>query len=89
MNNERIPTNNNDDDVRSTDDGRGEVVYGMCKFHASGREDMDVRMLLPPPSCAGSSVAVTGRPFVCEVVDAHRMPSQVDLDTDSPPPPRP
>jgi tRNA U54 and U55 pseudouridine synthase Pus10 len=22
------------------------VVFGMCKFHASGREDMDVRMLL-------------------------------------------
>ena len=81
-NNERIPTiDEYDDDRRQKDVGRGDVVYGMCKFHASGREDMDVRMLLPPPSYAvESDVSVTGRPFVCEVIDALRMPSRSDLE---------
>lgn len=50
------------------------VVYGMCKFHASGREDMDVRMLLPHPS-VGSSDTITGRPFVCDIIDAHCIPT--------------
>ena len=62
----------------------GAIVYGMCKFHASGREDMDVRMLLPPPSIvessAKSNITITGRPFVCEVFDAHRLPSKKDLE---------
>jgi hypothetical protein len=88
-NNERIPTTIDgcNYDRRHTDDGRGNVVYGMCKFHASGREDMDVRMLLPPPSRATitaesnmSVTTVTGRPFVCEVIDALRMPSRSDLE---------
>ena len=61
-----ISTHNND--PSST------VVYGMCKFHASGREDMDVRMLLPHPS-VGSSDTITGRPFVCEVIDAYCIPT--------------
>jgi len=41
----------------------GKIVYGMCKFHASGREDIDVRML------------GTGRPFVLEIIDAHTLPT--------------
>jgi len=69
-----------DNDV--TSEG-GSVVYGMCKFHASGREDIDVRMLLPPAGAASNRCAeeeeVGGRPFVCEVIDAHRMPSPYDL----------
>lgn len=63
---------------------KGAVVYGLCKFHASGREDMDVRMLLPPPSVAEASVksgaVITGRPFVCEIFDAHKMPTVRDLE---------
>lgn len=59
----------------------GSVVYGMCKFHASGREDMDVRMILPASSVVKSSSAkITGRPFVCEVFDAFRLPTAKDLD---------
>lgn len=61
-----------------------DVVFGLCKFHASGREDMDVRMLLPPPSIASNSaksnIVITGRPFVCEIFDAHRLPTKSDLD---------
>ena len=86
LNNEHIPTdddNNNNDqqmtDDNNADDKRGEIVYGMCKFHASGREDMDVRMLLPPTCARSSNVVITGRPFVCEIIDAHRMPSESDL----------
>lgn len=52
-----------------------EIVYGLAKFHASGREDMDVRMLLPPEPTPG----VGGRPFVCEVIDALRLPTPLDL----------
>jgi len=59
------------------------VVFGMVKFHASGREDMDVRMLLPDPSCVPHGTAektkITGRPFVCEIIDALRLPTLADL----------
>jgi tRNA pseudouridine(54/55) synthase len=52
-------------------DGSGsDLVYGMVKFHASGREDLDVRMTLPPEPTEG----VGGRPFCLEVVDAFRLP---------------
>lgn len=79
-------------------DDKGKIVYGMAKFHASGREDMDVRMVLPlhviqnelellkkdspGKGNAGSSTIRmgTGRPFVSEVIDAHRIPSQDDLE---------
>eukprot|EP00571_Detonula_confervacea_P006798 CAMPEP_0172315742 /NCGR_PEP_ID=MMETSP1058-20130122/26139_1 /TAXON_ID=83371 /ORGANISM="Detonula confervacea, Strain CCMP 353" /LENGTH=758 /DNA_ID=CAMNT_0013029895 /DNA_START=91 /DNA_END=2367 /DNA_ORIENTATION=- len=79
LNNEELPTS------KQADVGeKGATVYGLCKFHASGREDMDVRMLLPPHSIAEvsakSNVNITGRPFVCEVFDAHRMPSKTDLE---------
>jgi len=53
--------------------GSGSVVYGLCKFHASGREDLDVLMKsIPSPD--------HGRPFVCEVIDSYRLPTQSDLD---------
>ena len=86
LNNEHLPINNTVDHI---DNGRnskekGAVVYGMCKFHGSGREDMDVRMLLPPPSVvavnAKAGISITGRPFVCEIFDAHRIPSRRDLE---------
>jgi tRNA pseudouridine synthase 10 len=52
----------------------------MCKFHASGREDMDVRMLLPEANASDTSNRLaSGRPFVCEVIDALRLPSVTDL----------
>jgi tRNA U54 and U55 pseudouridine synthase Pus10 len=48
------------------------VFYGMCKFHASGREDMDVRMLL--------NATTKGRPFCLQVVDSlHGPPSDKQL----------
>jgi tRNA pseudouridine(54/55) synthase len=51
------------------------VVFGMAKFHASGREDIDVRMLLPDPETLPDNVGhITGRPFVCEIIDALRLP---------------
>eukprot|EP00980_Cylindrotheca_fusiformis_P000427 scaffold103_cov116-Cylindrotheca_fusiformis.AAC.2 len=49
------------------------VKYGMCKFHASGREDMDVRMLLRPNTI--------GRPFCVQLIDALRpLESQEQLN---------
>jgi tRNA pseudouridine(54/55) synthase len=51
------------------------VFFGMAKFHASGREDMDVRMLLPDPETLPDNAGhITGRPFVCEIIDALRLP---------------
>jgi len=82
-------SNQNNENVWSTafgegGDKAGATVYGMCKFHASGREDMDVRMLLPPPSVVKlaekTNIKITARPFVCEVFDAHRLPCKIDLD---------
>jgi tRNA U54 and U55 pseudouridine synthase Pus10 len=46
-------------------DGGGGVLYGMIKFHASGREDMDVRMLV-----RSESSTCHGRPFCVQVIDA-------------------
>jgi tRNA U54 and U55 pseudouridine synthase Pus10 len=48
-----------------------DIVYGMVKFHASGREDMNVRMTLPPDLTDN----VGGRPFVLEIIDALRLPT--------------
>ena len=83
QNNEQLP--NSSSSTAQSDGEKGVVVYGMCKFHASGREDMDVRMLLPPPSIANASakdgIIITGRPFVCEIFDAHIMPTQRDLES--------
>jgi tRNA U54 and U55 pseudouridine synthase Pus10 len=71
------------------------VVYGMAKFHASGREDMNVRMLLPLSYNYNDDMMVlesnridqkptdaldiTGRPFVYEIYDAIRLPRMQDL----------
>jgi tRNA U54 and U55 pseudouridine synthase Pus10 len=65
------------------------IVYGMAKFHASGREDMDVRMILPEEVLeaertsleTGQAVKETGsgRPFVLEIIDAHTLPSPQSL----------
>ena len=81
-------SNQNNEHVVNTPDGEaglqdGSIVYGLCKFHASGREDMDVRMLLPPPSIVKSSPDnknITGRPFVCEIYDAFRLPTDTQLE---------
>lgn len=61
------------------------VVFGMAKFHASGREDMDVRMALPPDCFEVEKANLfskqvdkkfgSGRPFVLEIIDAKKMPS--------------
>uniref|UniRef100_A0A7S1YZL7 tRNA pseudouridine(55) synthase n=1 Tax=Ditylum brightwellii TaxID=49249 RepID=A0A7S1YZL7_9STRA len=71
-------------DEESKNDNKSKLVYGMCKFHASGREDMDVRMLLPfdETICAHKNEEgfMGGRPFVCEVIDAYHMPTQDDLE---------
>ena len=66
--------------VSSSSCGGGGVVYGMCKFHASGREDMNVRMVLRHPTGKDSSKAdsfhkrnkqdAKGRPFCVQVIDA-------------------
>jgi tRNA U54 and U55 pseudouridine synthase Pus10 len=59
--------------VSSQNNISGNVIYGMCKFHASGREDMDVRMLLRPNTI--------GRPFCVQMIDAARpLESQQQLD---------
>ena len=50
----------------------GDTIFGFVKFHASGREDMDVLM-------SASNGKRSGRPFVCEVIDAFRKPNQHDL----------
>ena len=60
------------------------LVYGLCKFHASGREDMDVRMILPIDAKSDpidvSNKMGSGRPFVCEIIDAYKLPSLHDLN---------
>jgi tRNA U54 and U55 pseudouridine synthase Pus10 len=56
------------------------VVFGKAKFHASGREDMDVRMILPPVQHSdNNNKNISGRPFCCEVIDALRLPTVEDL----------
>ena len=61
-----ISTQNNINEKE--EDTNGKIVYGMCKFHASGREDIDVRML------------GNGRPFALEIIDAYQIPTISDLN---------
>lgn len=42
-----------------------DIHYGGCKFHASGREDMNVRMIL------GGHTNTSGRPFCIQVIDSY------------------
>ena len=74
-----IATFNNSPDGDNT-------VFGKAKFHASGREDMDVRMILPMITQNGSCNSeamknISGRPFCCEIIDALRMPTVRDLES--------
>lgn len=71
-----ILTLNNFHDESSNNKNVGKVVYGMCKFHASGREDLDVRMLFKPPTMQ----IFDCRPFVCKIIDVYRVPSKEDLE---------
>ena len=86
LNNEHLASSNTEGLINNgrNSSEKGTVVYGMCKFHGSGREDVDVRMLLPPPSVvavnAKAGISITGRPFVCEIFDAHRIPTKGDLE---------
>jgi tRNA pseudouridine synthase 10 len=68
-----IATHNNDPSLDN-------MVFGMAKFHASGREDIDVRMLLPE-SFDDDGPTITGRPFVYEIFDALRLPSMEAVQT--------
>ena len=67
---------NNFHDESSNNKNVGKVVYDMCKFHASGREDLVVRMLFKAPT----TQIIGGRPFVCEITDVYRVPSKEDLE---------
>ena len=69
-----ISTQNN-----STPDSN--VIYGMCKFHASGREDMDVRMLIKKDACSNHSGS-KGRPFCVQFIDAFRPIQSIQQLTD-------
>jgi tRNA pseudouridine(54/55) synthase len=69
--------------ISSLNNGSSKLLFGMAKFHASGREDMDVRMLLPEVGVAEdqAKAMITGRPFVYEIFDAFRLPSRKALET--------
>lgn len=60
-----VSTQNNLMPDTASGGGGGGVVYGMIKFHASGREDMDVRMLV-----RSESKTCHGRPFCVQIIDA-------------------
>lgn len=64
---------NDNPNGRAGSNGRNSVIYGMCKFHASGREDMDVRMLVRT-----DSLTIRGRPFCIQIVDALRPVTSTD-----------
>lgn len=64
----------------NNDKNNDKVIFGMAKFHGSGREDIDVRMLLPDSSTLPDSAGhITGRPFACEIIDPLRLPSAESL----------
>jgi tRNA U54 and U55 pseudouridine synthase Pus10 len=75
-----ISTLNNAHDGTSVNSNNMTIQFGMAKFHASGREDMDVRMLLPSAEHTNNANdTITGRPFVCEVIDAYQLPPMSSL----------
>lgn len=59
----------------STNESRSScsTLYGMIKFHASGREDLDVRMLV-----RSNSPTCVGRPFCIQIIDALRPISRME-----------
>ncbi|CAB9504213.1 Putative tRNA pseudouridine synthase Pus10 [Seminavis robusta] len=63
--------------LNNSSDQNTNVRFGMAKFHASGREDMDVKMILPVHH--DNSKNISGRPFCCEIIDALKMPTVADL----------
>jgi hypothetical protein len=84
-----ISNKNNKLTVSKTDnnDSGGNLVFGICKFHASGQEDMDVCMILPPEAkdehldgkiADKEKITGSGRPFVCEVIDAYQLQTTED-----------
>lgn len=66
------------------------TLFGMAKFHASGREDMDVRMVLPLDVLQDeksmqthhrpSVLHASGRPFVLEIHDTLHVPTKESLE---------
>lgn len=66
------------------------TLFGMAKFHASGREDMDVRMVLPlhvlddeksmQTRTQPTNLHASGRPFVIEINDALSVPTKESLE---------
>jgi tRNA pseudouridine synthase 10 len=70
---------------------KSNTLFGMAKFHASGREDMDVRMVLPlnvlqdeksmstQTKQQPSALHASGRPFVLEINDALSVPTMESL----------
>ena len=58
--------------LNNSSEEKSRELFGFCKFHASGREDIDVLM-------NASKGRFTGRPFVCGVIDALRRPTLNDL----------
>ena len=74
-----ISSHNNIINSESKGSGGGGVTYGMIKFHASGREDMDVRMMVKKKNHNNYNnttkltvATITGRPFCLQIIDALR-----------------
>ena len=68
--NTNLPHPNYNNNNNSNNNNNIITTFGQCKFHASGREDMDVRMILRPSSSSSSSSV--GRPFCVQLIDALR-----------------
>jgi tRNA U54 and U55 pseudouridine synthase Pus10 len=62
---EQSGNDNSNNSDQGTSAASSSVKYGMIKFHASGREDMDVRMLVRT-----DSETCHGRPFCVQIIDS-------------------